>query len=159
MCRTFEMTHVVHTPKHDKSSPHLYTIPLGTVRILFSYVRQGLHSILLRLGFITRFLYVFFVLPTVLQILPSTFLDLITLIFREKQKLWSFSLMSFLQPHVTSCVSHIQIFYWQLIFLPAERKHYLIDGMAKTFYHHVHGMSKASGMWSQFYYKISRHIL
>jgi hypothetical protein len=108
-------------PEHDKSSPHFYTIPLGTVRILFSYVRQGLHSILIRLGFITRFLYVFFVFPTVLQILPSTLLDFITLIFREKPKLWSFTLRSFLQLHVTSCVSHVQIFYWQLIFLPAER--------------------------------------
>lgn len=113
-------------PQHDKSSPNLYTIPLGTVRILFSYVRQGLHSSLLRLGFITRFLYVFLIPPIVLQNLPSTFLDLITLIFREMQKLWSFLLRSFLQPHVTSCVFHVQIYYWQLIFLPAERNQRLI---------------------------------
>ena len=145
-------------PMVHTSSPNLYTTPLETVRILFSYVRQDLHSVLLRLGFIARFLYVFLVPPSVLQNLPSTFLDLITLIFREKQKLWSFSLRSFFQPHVTSCVFQIQIFYWQLIFLPAEWNQCLIDGIAKTLYHHVHGMSKASGMWSQFYHKISRHI-
>jgi hypothetical protein len=34
-----------------------------------------------------------------------------------------------------------------------------IDGMGKTNYRRVHGMSKASGTWSQFYHKISRHIL
>jgi len=34
-----------------------------------------------------------------------------------------------------------------------------IDGMGKKNYRHVHGISKASGMWSQFYHKISRQIL
>jgi hypothetical protein len=45
----------------------------------------------------------------VLHVLPFIFLNLITLIFREEYKLWSFSYGSFLRPPVTCSVFHVQI--------------------------------------------------